>query len=88
VWAIGASDSDAMKGSDMYEMVIFIQRIINDAYGADVVKKVKILYGGSVSPINAGDIMENGHVDGLLIGRQSLHSENFGKIIEIASKVQ
>ncbi len=88
VWAIGAKDSDAMKGSDMYEMVIFIQRIIHDAFGEDVAKKVKILYGGSVSSVNAGDILENGHVDGLLIGRQSLYPESFGQILEIASKTK
>jgi triosephosphate isomerase (TIM) len=88
LWAIGKSDKEAMVGSDMYEMYIFIKKVINDLHGARVAKKVSILYGGSVSPINAEDILEEGHVDGLLVGRQSLYPENFGKIITIAEGIK
>ena len=88
LWAIGKTDADAMKGADMHEMLIFIQKTINDAFGAHAAKKVKILYGGSVSKENAKDILENGYVDGLLIGRQSLYPENFAEIIKIASELK
>ncbi len=84
VWAIGSDE--AISSGDIYEMVIFIQRIINDAFGADAVKKTTILYGGSVDALNAGDILQNGHVDGLLVGRQSLYPKNFGDIIRVASE--
>jgi len=83
VWAIGRTEAEAMKGADMYEMVIFIQRIINDAFGKEAVKKVKILYGGSVTADNAEEILRDGHVDGFLVGRQSLYPENFGEIMAI-----
>ncbi len=86
VWAIGKSELEAMKGVDMHEMTIFIQRIFNDAFGKESVKKLKILYGGSVSPVNAGDILENGKVDGFLVGRQSLYPDSFGEIIKIANE--
>jgi triosephosphate isomerase len=76
---------DAVKGVDMHEMVIFIQRIINDAFGKEMVKKLTILYGGSVSPANAGEILENGKVDGFLVGRQSLYPDAFSEIIKIVS---
>jgi len=88
VWAIGKSDLEAMKGVDMHEMTIFIQRIFNDAFGKDAVKKLRILYGGSVSPVNAGDLLENGKVDGFLVGRQSLYEDGLGEIIKTANEAK
>ena len=71
-----------MKPRDVHETAIFIRKVINDAFGAEVARALPILYGGSVSPENAHDIVFEGEVDGLLVGRQSLDSSAFTEIIK------
>lgn len=87
VWAIGKTDAEAMKGQDVHEMVIFIKKVLGDMYPAEDVQGVKILYGGSVSALNTLDIVGQGHVDGLLVGRQSLFAEGFLDIVRIVDSL-
>ena len=82
VWAIGKSEDEAIKPSELYEITIYIKRIINDILGEKSVKKIKILYGGSVTKNNAKEIIEKGNIDGLLIGRESLKVNNFIELIK------
>lgn len=83
VWAIGKSDREAMNGPDMHEMYLYIKKILSETIGRDYGKTIPILYGGSVSSFNAADIVQNGHVDGLLVGRQSLDPIQFKAIMDI-----
>lgn len=82
VWQIGRADSKGMAPSEVHETVIFIRRIINDAFGAEVARAVPILYGGSVTFENARAIVYKGDVDGLLVGRQSLDAQAFAMILK------
>ncbi len=84
VWAIGKSDREAMKGSDMYEMYIYIKKVLTEMLGREYAETIPVLYGGSVSALNAEDILNNGHVNGLLVGRQSLDPIQFKDILTIA----
>ncbi len=84
VWAIGKTDKDAMKPSDIHETKIFIRKVLADTYGPEV-PKVPVLYGGSVSPAIASSIMELGEADGLLVGGKSLIPEEFSAIIRSAA---
>ncbi len=81
VWAIGKPENEAIKPDQLHEISIFIKRLISDTLGAEAVKKVKILYGGSVTKNNFKEIIEKGNVDGLLIGRESLKIDNFVELI-------
>lgn len=83
VWAIGKSDQDAMKGADMYEMLLYIRKVVGELLGREYAESIPVLYGGSVSALNATDIVGNGHVDGLLVGRQSLEPVQFKDIMKI-----
>ncbi len=87
VWAIGKSDSEAMKGKDVHEMAIFIRKTLSEMYSPQEVLEIKILYGGSVSALNAQDIVGESYVDGLLVGRQSLSAEAFVEIIQIVDNL-
>lgn len=87
VWAIGKSDTEAMKGKDVYEMVIFIRKALSEIYSPQEVNGVKVLYGGSVSAFNTKDIVGEGHADGLLVGRQSLFADGFLEIIDIVNNL-
>jgi triosephosphate isomerase len=51
-------------------------------YGAKSTSKIKILYGGSVDESNARMMLEEGGVQGLLVGRASLKPKQFIKLIE------
>ncbi len=83
VWAIGKNDYEAMKGADMYEMLLYIRKVLTEMLGREYAESIPVLYGGSVSPMNAGDIVGNGQVDGLLVGRQSLDPIQFKEIMKI-----
>ena len=88
IWAIGKSYSNAMTGKDMQEISIFIKKILTDTFGKDEVVKTPVLYGGSVAPINAQDIIDHGAIDGFLVGRQSLEAKSFGEIITIVAQAK
>jgi triosephosphate isomerase len=83
VWAIGARDSMAPR--EIHEMFIFIKKVLRDLYGT-LGDSVRILYGGSVFPENAGEIIRDGFVQGLLVGRDSLNSKSFVEIIREVEK--
>ena len=53
---------------------------MSDLFGVKNANEVAILYGGSVNTRDAMDFMQNGGVDGLLIGRDSLIAKDFIKI--------
>src|SRR3989344_4215870 len=87
IWAIGKSESESMKGEDLYQMAIFIRKILSEMFGQVEAFKTPIVYGGSVSPFNVKDIISQGHVDGILAGRASLESEKIAEIMDILAQI-
>jgi triosephosphate isomerase (TIM) len=86
VWAIGGRVT--ISGTDMHEMAIFIRKILSDAFGQDYGWNAKILYGGSVEAQNAGELMQNGEIQGLLVGHASLVPEEFKEILRAVEGVK
>jgi triosephosphate isomerase len=84
VWAIGTGDN-AMPG-DVKEVVKAIHLQIKHLYGANAVKNLAILYGGSVTADNAADYLAIEGIDGLLVGGASLDARGFTQIVEKAHK--
>jgi triosephosphate isomerase len=85
VWAIGSRQS--MVTRDIHEMFIFIKKVLREIFGG-LEGGVRILYGGSVFPDNAGEIIRDGFVHGLLVGRDSLNVKNFAEIIKAVDEVK
>jgi triosephosphate isomerase len=85
VWAIGKSAKDAMKPSDVHEMVIFIRKTVAESAGFASASALPILYGGSVEPANAPTLMKDGFVSGFLVGHASLVPADFASIIAAVS---
>lgn len=82
VWAIGKTAKDAMKPEDVHSSVIFIRKTIAEFSNITIATEVPILYGGSVEPLNASELMRNGFVDGFLVGHASLVPTEFKTIME------
>lgn len=80
VWAIG--QAEAMKPEDIHTMTIFIKKVLVEIFGQKTEINTPILYGGSVNHDNALEIVKNGEVAGLLVGRESLNSKKFGELLK------
>jgi triosephosphate isomerase len=85
VWAIGTGVTASVK--EIAEMHSFIRSKIVGKYGAEIAEKIPLLYGGSVSPENSGDIFNCSDVDGGLVGGASLKAQSFLAIIESMNHV-
>jgi triosephosphate isomerase len=74
VWAIGSGVTPTQ--SDVADMHRFIREQLSTRYG-DAGQGVRILYGGSVKPANAKELLGIANVDGALIGGASLKADEF-----------
>lgn len=79
VWAIGASES--MNPRQMHEMAIFIRKSLVGSHGEKALK-MQILYGGSVDETNARDMLYDGDVQGLLVGRASTDAAKLSALVK------
>ena len=79
IWAIGTGVT--ARAEDIAEMHGFIREYLNERLGEDG-GKVRILYGGSVHPDNAKEILGLENVNGVLVGGASLRAEDFYAIIK------
>lgn len=79
IWAIGTGKT--CSAEDAEKMCREIRDIINKNYG-EISKEIRILYGGSVKPSNAREILSEENIDGVLVGGASLDVEGFIEIIK------
>jgi triosephosphate isomerase len=75
VWAIGSGLTPTV--ADVAQAHAFVRQRLAARHGAAVAEAVRILYGGSVKPANARELMTVGHVDGALVGGASLNPDDF-----------
>ncbi len=79
VWAIGTGKTATPELAQ--EMHAFVRTRIGAIYGGDAAGSMRVLYGGSVKPGNAADLMAGDDVDGVLVGGACLAAEDFLTII-------
>jgi triosephosphate isomerase (TIM) len=82
IWAIGTGDTATPE--DAQEAIGKIRDLLRESRGDDFAGSVRILYGGSVKPNNAAEIMGQEDIDGALVGGASLEVESFVELIEAA----
>lgn len=86
VWAIGTGD--IAKPDQAAAAAKVIRNNIAELYGHAAAKKVRILYGGSVTADVAGGFLRIAGIDGLLVGGASLNYHQFAGIVDAAYRVQ
>lgn len=86
VWAIGDRADKAMEPLELSQMVIFIRKVLTEAFGRKVADHIPVLYGGSVDDTNAESLVLNTGINGFLVGRASLNPEMFAKIAQALTK--
>jgi triosephosphate isomerase (TIM) len=74
VWAIGTGLTPT--STDVAEVHAFVRRRLSERFGAEGVR-VRILYGGSVKPGNARELLTAIDVNGALVGGASLSAQDF-----------
>jgi triosephosphate isomerase (TIM) len=78
VWAIGSGLT--AKPADVREVHGHIRGLLTALFGPEAGAAIRILYGGSVKPANAAELLAVPDVDGALVGGASLSAEDFWAI--------
>ena len=77
IWAIGTGKVATPEIAQ--EAIGFIRALVGDR-SRDAAERIRILYGGSVKPDNAAEILAQPDVDGALVGGASLDPKGFAEI--------
>ncbi|MBD2841734.1 triose-phosphate isomerase [Erythrobacter rubeus] len=78
IWAIGTGNSATID--DIAQMHAAIRALLFEMYGSEKGPEIRILYGGSVKPENASEILGTPEVGGALVGGASLTADSFMSI--------
>jgi triosephosphate isomerase len=79
IWAIGTGKTATPQQAE--EVHRFIRERLEKFYSREIAEKIRIQYGGSVTPENIKGLMNQENIDGALVGGASLKPETFSKIV-------
>ena len=82
VWAIGTGRN--ASPAQAQEVHAFIRGWLAQTYGSGPAQKIRILYGGSMKPANASELLVQEDIDGGLIGGASLEAKSFVELVKAA----
>jgi triosephosphate isomerase len=83
VWAIGTGKT--ATPAQAQEVHAYIRKRLGENFGVDWAGNSRILYGGSMKPGNAAELLAQPDIDGGLIGGASLVEADFLEIVRIAA---
>jgi triosephosphate isomerase len=86
VWAIGTGK--VATTDQAQEVHAFIRGLLVKLFGEPAAQKVRILYGGSMKPANAPELLAQKDIDGGLIGGASLEARSFVELIKAAEAIK
>ncbi len=81
IWAIGTGRVATAEQAE--EAIAFVRALVGDR-SREQAQRTRILYGGSVKPDNAAELMALPDIDGALVGGASLEAESFAAIVAAA----
>jgi triosephosphate isomerase len=82
IWAIGTGRVATPEQAQ--DAIAFVRALVGDR-SREAAERVRVLYGGSVKPDNAAEILAQPDVDGALVGGASLDPEGFARIVAAAA---
>jgi triosephosphate isomerase len=82
IWAIGTGRVATPEQAE--EALAFVRALV-EGRSAEQAERVRLLYGGSVNPENAPDLLALPDCDGALVGGASLDAESFAAIVAAAA---
>ena len=82
VWAIGTGK--VATTAQAQEVHAFIRKLLTELYG-EAAQRVRILYGGSMKPDNAPELLKQEDIDGGLIGGAALQAPSFLELVKAGS---
>jgi triosephosphate isomerase len=82
IWAIGTGQVASPEQAQ--EAIAFVRALVGDR-SADEAARTRVLYGGSVKPENAADLLALPDIDGALVGGASLDAGSFASIVAAAT---
>ncbi|PID28157.1 MAG: triose-phosphate isomerase [Candidatus Cloacimonadota bacterium] len=85
VWAIGTGKTATPEQAE--EIHKFIREVLSSIYNENLARSVRILYGGSLKPANAFELLSQPNIDGGLIGGAALKVADFSEIVSIAAGI-
>lgn len=83
VWAIGTGLTASVSDAESAHRTI--RNLLESLYDSELASDVRIIYGGSMKPANAADLMASPEIDGGLIGGASLNADDFLAICRVAN---
>ena len=86
VWAIGTGKVATTEQAQ--EVHAFIRGLLTNLFTESVAQKLRILYGGSMKPSNAPELLSQKDIDGGLIGGASLEARSFVELVSAAAAVK
>jgi triosephosphate isomerase len=86
VWAIGTGKVATTEQAQ--EVHAFIRGLLTNLFTGPVAEKIRILYGGSMKPANAPELLAQKDIDGGLIGGASLEARSFVDLVNAAAAVK
>jgi triosephosphate isomerase len=82
IWAIGTGQVATAETAQ--ESIGFIRALVGDR-SQDAAERVRVLYGGSVKPENAAELLGQTDIDGALVGGASLDPDGLVEIVKAAA---
>ncbi len=83
VWAIGTGKTASPE--DAQDVHHKVRRLVSNLFSASVAERTRVIYGGSLKPQSAKEILSQPDVDGGLIGGASLKAAEFAAIVQAAA---
>ncbi len=82
VWAIGTGRAASVAQAEAVHELL--RGSLAGTWGTEAADGMRVLYGGSVTPVNAAEFLSSQFIDGALVGGACLDTEAFARIIQSA----
>lgn len=79
VWAVGTGNNASPEIAE--EIHQYCRSVLQELFDPEFAERIVVQYGGSVSPSNAKELLDQTDIDGLLVGGASLSLDSFSQIV-------